>query len=440
MPKDYLALDTNFPSFTGTETTDQKVDQLYNYTYMLLENLRYTLRNLDGSNFNETGLNDITDPIYKKIEDAEGNIAELALDAKGLALRLSNAEGDINQLEITAQGMAAQIKNAEGDITTLQATAKGLEAQIKNAEGDITTLQATAQGLQTQIKNAEGNITSLQITAQGLQTQITNQAGDINQLQITANGLSVTLGQQGQAITQLQFTINGLTITGPGGTTMINGGSVYTPTLVVQDLYGATVNLKNINGQTLGGIGITGSASSFAAIDITSFGALRLTANTGDTYIEAAGAVTLSSRSAVVSTQGNLIPSSSGGYSLGNNSFPWSTAYLNTDPVVVSDRKEKNSINYDLEKYRNFFRGLRPCSFRYNTQEKERTQIGFVVQDVEEDMEENELLYDDFAGIVIEREKDKEYRGLRVNHITALNTWMIQELLRRVETLEGGKA
>ena len=53
MPKDYLALDTNFPSFTGTETTDQKVDQLYNYTYMLLENLRYTLRNLDGSNLNE---------------------------------------------------------------------------------------------------------------------------------------------------------------------------------------------------------------------------------------------------------------------------------------------------------------------------------------------------------------------------------------------------
>lgn len=440
MPKDYLALDTNFPSFTGTETTDQKVDQLYNYTYMLLENLRYTLRNLDGSNFNEAGLNDITDPIYKKIEDAEGNIAELALDAKGLALRLSNAEGDINQLEITAQGMAAQIKNAEGDITTLQATAKGLEAQIKNAEGDITTLQATAQGLRAQISNQAGDITQLQITAQGLQTQITNQAGDINQLQITANGLSVTLGQQGQAITQLQFTINGLTITGPGGTTMINGGSVYTPTLVVQDLYGATVNLKNINGQTLGGIGITGSASSFAAIDFTSFGALRLTANTGDTYIEAAGAVTLSSRSAVVSTQGNLIPSSSGGYSLGNKSFPWSTAYLNTDPVVVSDRKEKNSINYDLEKYRNFFRGLRPCSFRYNTQEPERTQIGFVVQDVEEDMEENELLYDDFAGIVIEREKDKEYRGLRVNHITALNTWMIQELLRRVETLEGGKA
>ena len=42
MPKDFLALDTNFPQFTGTETTDQKVNQLYNYTYMLLENLRYS--------------------------------------------------------------------------------------------------------------------------------------------------------------------------------------------------------------------------------------------------------------------------------------------------------------------------------------------------------------------------------------------------------------
>ena len=55
MPKDFLALDTNFPQFTGTETTEQKVNQLYNYTYMLLENLRYCLRNLDSRNFNEAG-------------------------------------------------------------------------------------------------------------------------------------------------------------------------------------------------------------------------------------------------------------------------------------------------------------------------------------------------------------------------------------------------
>lgn len=394
MPKDYLALDTNFPSFTGTESTDQKVDQLYNYTFMLLENLRYVLRNLDGSNFNEAGLKEITDPIYAEIKDAEGNIAQLALEAKGLALRLSNAEGDITQLEITAQALATQISNAEGDITQLQ------------------------------------------ITAQGLQTQITNQAGDITQIQAQANGLSVTVGQQGQAITTLQFTINGLTITGPGGMTMVRGGSIDTTTLTVRDLYGATVNLKNSAGQIVGGIGITGASSSFAAIDFTSFGALRLTAVNGDCFIQGAN-VTLSAAAGMVSAQANVIPSSDGGYSLGTSFFRWSTVYLTSDPVVTSDREEKNNIDYDLERYRGFFRKLRPCSFRYNSQEPERTQLGFVVQDVEEDLKENQLGYNDFAGIVIDHQGEKEYRGLRANHITALNTWMIQDLLRRVEAMEG---
>ena len=374
MPKDYLALDTNFPSFTGTETTDQKVDQLYNYTYILLENLRYTLRNLDSTNFNEEGLNEITNPIYADIEDAEGNITKLALEAQGLALRVSNAENDVTQL---------------------------------------------------------------QITAQGLQAQITNQEGDITQIQAQANGLSVTVGQQGQAITSLQFTINGLTITGPTGTTIINGGSVYTPTLIVQDLYGATVNLKNSAGAVMGGIGITGAVSAGAAIDITSFGALRLTANNGDTYIQG-NTVALSSTQGTVSCRGAFIPTSSGGYSLGTYGFVWSTAYLASDPVVTSDREEKNNISYDLEKYRGLFLSLKPCSFRYNSQEPERTQLGFVVQDVEEELADNQLGYNEFAGIVIDRRGDKEYRGLRANHITALNTWMIQDLLRRVEALEGG--
>ena len=396
MPKDYLALDTNFPSFTGTETTDQKVDQLYNYTYMLLENLRYTLRNLDSSNFNEAGLNEITDPIYAKIEDAEGNITQLQIEAQGLALRVSNAEGDITQLGVTAQGLAAQISNAEGDITTLQATAAGLDTRVTSAEGNITNLQ------------------------------------------LTANGLSLTVGQQGSAIQSLQFTINGLTITGPTGTTMINGGAIYTPTLMVQDLYGYTVNLRNSSGGIMGGIGITGAVSAGAAIDITSFGALRMTANSGDAYIQG-NTVALSSTQGTVSCRGAFIPTSSGGYSLGTYGFVWSTAYLGSDPVVTSDREEKNSISYDLEKYRGLFMSLKPCSFRYNSQEPERTQLGFVVQDVEEELTDNQLGYNDFAGIVIDRKGGKEYRGLRANHITALNTWMIQELLRRVEALEGGR-
>lgn len=104
MPKDFLALDTGFPSFTGRETVGQKVDQLYNYTYMLLENLRYCLRNLGPENFNEAALNEITEPIYADIQDAEGHTAQLALTAQALAARIGDAEGHVSQLQQTRRG------------------------------------------------------------------------------------------------------------------------------------------------------------------------------------------------------------------------------------------------------------------------------------------------------------------------------------------------
>ena len=53
MPSGFSALDTGFPAFTGGETLEQKVDVLYDYTFLLLENLRYILRNLSPENFND---------------------------------------------------------------------------------------------------------------------------------------------------------------------------------------------------------------------------------------------------------------------------------------------------------------------------------------------------------------------------------------------------
>ena len=210
MPKDFLALDTNFPSFTGTETTEQKVDQLYNYTYMLLENLRYTLRNLDESNFNEAGLGEILEPVNERVDSAENEISKIKEDEDGIYLRLTNAEGDITNLQITAEGLGLQISNAEGDINSLQLTAEGLAAQIQNAEGDITQLQLTAQGLAAQISSAEGDITQLQLTAQGLAAQISSAEGDIASLQLTAEGLAAQISSAEGDIASLQLTAEGL--------------------------------------------------------------------------------------------------------------------------------------------------------------------------------------------------------------------------------------
>jgi hypothetical protein len=91
MPTQFAALDNGFPSFTGRESTEQKVDALYNYVFLLLENLRYILRNLSPENFNEAEMKDwgneivtetvisntvITNELYAEY----GAIADLVVD------------------------------------------------------------------------------------------------------------------------------------------------------------------------------------------------------------------------------------------------------------------------------------------------------------------------------------------------------------------------
>ena len=52
MPSNWLYIDTNFPSFTGEESLGDRVTTIQNYLYMLVEQLRYTLHNLDANNMN----------------------------------------------------------------------------------------------------------------------------------------------------------------------------------------------------------------------------------------------------------------------------------------------------------------------------------------------------------------------------------------------------
>ena len=83
MPSNWLYIDTNFPSFTQKESVNDKVETMQDYLFMLVEQLRYTLHNLDLSNMNKTATDEfvkqITDPIYGEIKDAEGNITQVAL-------------------------------------------------------------------------------------------------------------------------------------------------------------------------------------------------------------------------------------------------------------------------------------------------------------------------------------------------------------------------
>ena len=451
MPKDFLALDTNFPQFTGTETTDQKVNQLYNYTYMLLENLRYCLRNLDSRNFNEAGLREITDPIYARISDAEGNLTELAIEATGLALRVSNAEGEITSLTITAEGLQSQVSNIDGDVSSLQQTADSLTSRISSAEGNISTLQQTASSLTSRISSAEGNISVLQQTDATFSTRISNAEGDISSLTQTVNSFTLSVdngetsswiyldaGRVEMGAVKIQFTgvVVFSDLDGSSGT-IIDGGAIDTDTLYLDSLYGNTIYLYDRSGDIGAEIQMTGAASAESgAFDLTS-GALRFSAFEGDVFIQSYnGYVTLDGWSGV-SCHGDFLPGADDRYNLGDGGLVWADIYAASGTINTSDREKKEAIVYGLYKLDGLLDKLEPCTFRFRGGASGRSHAGFIAQDVEAALEELGLTTADFAGLVKSPREDGGYDYfLRYNEFIPINTWEIQKLKARVAELE----
>ena len=117
MPTQFAALDTGFPNLTGQESTEQKVDAMYNYTFMLLEYLRYILRNLGPENLNEAEMTDwigktvkaetvisntvITNELYSEYGAiADLAVSELRTDYQKAARYLAGNTGSLDYLRI----------------------------------------------------------------------------------------------------------------------------------------------------------------------------------------------------------------------------------------------------------------------------------------------------------------------------------------------------
>lgn len=92
--------------FSGTlgkmdySNPEESIKKMANYIRQLQEELEYKLANLDKANFNETGLDEITEPISAQIGDVEGAVTQLRLDMNGLSIVVQNgSEASVIQLK-----------------------------------------------------------------------------------------------------------------------------------------------------------------------------------------------------------------------------------------------------------------------------------------------------------------------------------------------------
>ena len=85
-----MAVFSNTLGKVDVSNPEEAIRKMANHIRQLQEELEYKLANLDGANFNETGLKEITQPVYAKIGDVEGQVTKLALDMDGLTIEVSN--------------------------------------------------------------------------------------------------------------------------------------------------------------------------------------------------------------------------------------------------------------------------------------------------------------------------------------------------------------
>ncbi len=152
MPGSFLNIDTNFPTFKGQESSREQVQEMLNYLRQLVDQLRYTLKNLDQSNFNRTALDEI----------ATGSAGSIAEQVQTLAQQLNQTNSHVANLN-------TRIGTAEGNITTLQ-------GNVSNAQGNITTLQSDMTAIQGAV-NVDENTGDITIGGTGIQVNI---VGDVH--------------------------------------------------------------------------------------------------------------------------------------------------------------------------------------------------------------------------------------------------------------------
>lgn len=402
MPSNWLYIDSNFPTFTGEESLKEQVTTIQNYMYMLVEQLRYTLHNLDLSNMNAAAVDDwenaITEPIYADLEDSDERITQLA---------------------ITAAGLSARMEDAEGNITTLQATAEGLSTQITNAEGDIAALQVTASGLSSTVANQAGQISSLQQTVNSFSLSVSN----------GSSSSTIYLYAGGALIDSARVTFTGMVTFADledSGATTINGDNITTGTIFADIIHlGGQMDVyRTASGFSLGGYigymsGMTASGSSTAGIAIASSNeAAVVICTTNGARMGYDGVSTVVCTSTQVSISGNSV-------------------FINGESQTTSDAARKTEVRYDVADYLSVFDRLKPCTFRYT--DGSRRHMGLIAQEVQAALAEEGIDEKDFAAVcTIPAGEDfpDGLNTLRYGEIQIMAIAKIQQMAKQIEALE----
>ena len=213
-------------------------------------------------------------------------------------------------------------------------------------------------------------------------------------------------------------------------------------TITAGAVQGNAVALVNGYGSLSGSISLSDASTGLYAVDINSFAAMRMQAQSGDMWLEASGIsqpflwLRVTQDTPILECRGDFRPTAdsytpSGTYSLGSPSYAWASVWAMEGTIQTSDRNQKNSIADIPEKYADLFMNLRPRLYKYNNGTSDRYHVGYIAQEVEEAMTAAGVTAQEFAGLVIDTDEEgNQVYMLRYDEFMALHTMMIQKIIK----------
>lgn len=375
--------------------------QILNYLALLDEKLRYMFQNID---IEENLSADSQKMFFKYGEDIQNLIKD--------------TEGNFSLFEQTINGISSAVQDVEGNVSLLQQTAESLSSSIASAEGKISTLEQTAGRIETNVSELDDELGTVSSTATQTAKKISwivESGSSASSMTLTDSFLEIVADN---IDIQADVNLYGLMKVYEDSDLSRRGG--YIGYDIVDDLFNASaegIKISNYSDDcwvVAHGSGVTLWADGYGAY--------------------------------LYYYDGNFMPTEDGDQMMGDPDFRWQGLYAKNGTIQTSDRRKKKDIGYDLEKYEGFFENLKPTQYKMIDGESGRYHIGFISQDVEENLQEQGLTSLDFAGFIktpkraVRNDEESEivdyHYSLRYDEFVALNTHMIQKLMTRVAELE----
>ena len=125
MPGNWTSIETHFPTFTDEDSMTARVDKLQQYMFILTEQLKYNLNNLDTSNWNSKALESFTSELsggaVEKLAAIAGEIKSLSDTVSAVSGRLTAISQAVNEQGQLIIDLQTALSWCENDLQTLWA-------------------------------------------------------------------------------------------------------------------------------------------------------------------------------------------------------------------------------------------------------------------------------------------------------------------------------